>query len=292
MTRGSWTVKINQVWNENDQPLQVVMKKKMQRQETEFRQSVEEMDKADRILRVQDLRLRFASRRMENDMVRLEDMMSALDITIFREGTTGYQAMSQEYQEDMDWKVVELHEHALLDQWQMELGIGVLDDEDWKMMDIELEHGYLDRLIDMMEQNDDDNGQDSSRDGVVVSDDVMNVSLAVWEHQPQNSQQLLMPINRLVFGLKDRDEELSQALRYPVCVSEEKRLQSGTVPTNTVTKNYSYNIVGVKGMEGSRKRKKRYMSGGWQAGRQESGRSPWRHPRRRIPTSAVGKPIM
>ena len=48
----------------------------------------------------------------------------------------------------------------------------------------------------------------------------MNVSLAVWEHQPQNSQQLLMPIIRLVFGLKDSDDELSQALQYPVCVLE------------------------------------------------------------------------
>jgi hypothetical protein len=47
----------------------------------------------------------------------------------------------------MDWTVVEEAENALLDQLQMELGIEVLEDEDWRMLELEPDHGYLDKII-------------------------------------------------------------------------------------------------------------------------------------------------
>ena len=56
--------------------------------------------------------------------------MLVLDITISREEAVK-QTKHQEDQEEMDWAVVECEEHALLDRLQMELGIGLLEDEDW-----------------------------------------------------------------------------------------------------------------------------------------------------------------
>ena len=122
--------------------------------------------------------------------------------------------------------------------------------------------------------------------GVGVRDDAMHVRLAVTqqcntvcENQPPHKQQLLSPINMLVIDLQDRHGEFC----YPACVSEIQemmKLQRGTVPTTADHKNYFTNIVVLKGMAGKRKRKTRGMSGGWQAGVQESGRgsgrSPWR----------------
>ena len=101
----------------------------MERQEAEHRRVFEEMVRDDRVQKVEELKKKFATRRMMG-----EELMQSLDVTISREGSTEYQAMSHEHQEDIDWKVVEVSEHALLDQWKMELDIEVLDDGDWKML--------------------------------------------------------------------------------------------------------------------------------------------------------------
>ena len=77
----------------------------------------------------------------------MEDLMLALDITISREERAVKQTNHQEEQEDMDWIVVECEEHALLDRLQMELGIELLEDEDWNMVELGSEHEYLDRII-------------------------------------------------------------------------------------------------------------------------------------------------
>ena len=128
---------------------------------------------------MEELRKKFASRRIMGEVTKLEELMQSLDITISREGSKGHQAMPQEKQEDMDWKVVEVSEHALLDQWQMELSIEVLDDGDWNMLDIELEHGYLDRLIDMMEKNAEDTVQDVRWRKPVDDDDGLKDTITV-----------------------------------------------------------------------------------------------------------------
>ena len=77
----------------------------------------------------------------------LEDLMLALDITISREERAGEQTKLHEEQEDMDWMAVESEEHALLDRLQIELGIELLEDEDWNMVELGSEHEYLDRII-------------------------------------------------------------------------------------------------------------------------------------------------
>ena len=97
---------------------------------------------------------KFASRRQEKEIVDLEDLMMALDITIYREERAVRQTRHQEGQEDMDWTVVECEEHALLDSLQMELGIGLLEDEDWNMVELGSEHEYLDRIILELSQKD------------------------------------------------------------------------------------------------------------------------------------------
>ena len=76
------------------------------------------MVRDDRVQKVEELRKKFASRRIMGEVTKLEELMQSLDITISREGSKGHQAMPQEQQENMDWKVVEVSEHALLDQWQ------------------------------------------------------------------------------------------------------------------------------------------------------------------------------
>ena len=87
----------------------------------------------------------------------------------------------------------------------MELGIEVLDDGDWNMLDIELEHVYLDRMIDIMEQDtvqdvrwrkpvDDEDGlgdtlegQDDVKDvGVEVRDDSL-MCMKTIPHRSSNS---------------------------------------------------------------------------------------------------------
>jgi hypothetical protein len=67
----------------------------MKRQEHELQLMVSEMAREDRIQTVKELRLRFASRRLERDMVSLEEMMLALDITISREERAGGQTKHQ-----------------------------------------------------------------------------------------------------------------------------------------------------------------------------------------------------
>ena len=57
-------------------------------------------------------------------------------------------------------------------------------------------------------------------------------------------------------------------------------------------KDYFTNIVGIKGCQGVRKRKRVGMSGGWQAGEKESGRSSWRCPGRRLRPATMGKPVL
>jgi hypothetical protein len=120
VTRSAWRTQINQVWRllEYDQPLQDIIRKKMERQEAEHRRVFEEMVRDDRVQKVEELRKKFASRRMMGEVTKLEELMQSLDITISRKGSKGHQAMPQEQQEDMDWKVVEVSELALLDQWQ------------------------------------------------------------------------------------------------------------------------------------------------------------------------------
>ena len=92
---------------EDDPLLQEVVKTKMRRQEQELQLLVAEMAREDRLLVVKDLKLKFASRRLEKDMVSLEEMMLALDITIAREEKEGGQTKNQAEQEDMDWMVVD-----------------------------------------------------------------------------------------------------------------------------------------------------------------------------------------
>ena len=96
--------------------LQEAMKTKMKRQEQELQLVVREMAKEDRILRVKELRKKFSSTRQKKEILDLEDLMLALDITISREESAGKQTKHHEEQEDMDWMVVECEEHALLDR--------------------------------------------------------------------------------------------------------------------------------------------------------------------------------
>ena len=89
------------------------------------------MAREHRLLGVKDLRLKFAFRRLEKDMISLEEIMMAFDITISIEERAGGQTKHQEEQEAMDWMVVEEAEHAFLDQLQMELGIEVSNVVRW-----------------------------------------------------------------------------------------------------------------------------------------------------------------
>ena len=91
---------------------------------------------------------------LEDDIDGGGDHIGGVEAVLAYQGSTGHQAMSQEHQEDMDRKVLEVSEHALMDQWQMELGIEVLDDEYWKMLYIELQHGNLDMLLDIIDDED------------------------------------------------------------------------------------------------------------------------------------------
>ena len=118
IARSTWRIKINKVWGllEDDPSLQEVVKTKMRRQEQELQLLVAEMDREDRNQQVKDLRLKFASKRLDKDVISLEEMMLALDITISREEKAGSQTKYQEEQDDMDWTLVEETEQALLDQ--------------------------------------------------------------------------------------------------------------------------------------------------------------------------------
>ena len=64
----------------------------------------------------------------------------ALDITISREESVDNQTNNKEGQENMDWTVVEGEEHAFLDRLKMELEVGLLEDEDWNIVDLESEN--------------------------------------------------------------------------------------------------------------------------------------------------------
>jgi hypothetical protein len=135
------------------------------------------------------LREKFTSRRKEYKMVDLEDLMLALDITISREEKAVKQTKHQDDQEEMDWAVVECEEHALLDRLQMELGIGLLEDEDWNMVELEPEHVYLDKIILALSQED---MIDGVREGTLWrranQDDDHAVRVEEWEVESKDDQ--------------------------------------------------------------------------------------------------------
>jgi hypothetical protein len=191
IARSAWRVKLNRLWSMlvDDQPLQEAMKIKMRRQEQELQLVVAEMAKEDRIQRVKELRVKFTSRRQEPEMVDLEDLMLALDITISREERAVKQTNQQDDQEEMDWAVVEGEEHALLDRLQMELGIGLLEDEDWNMVELEPEHVYMDKIILALSQED---MIDGVREGTLWrranQDDDHDVGVEEWEVETKDDQ--------------------------------------------------------------------------------------------------------
>jgi hypothetical protein len=219
---------------EDDYPLQEVVKKKMARQELELREMVEEMAREDRKERVLEIKR----------MVSLEEMMMSLEITMSRESLDSHK--NQEQHEVMDWSEVELGEHAMLENLQVSLGIGVLDEEDWKMIDMDSEHGYLDDIIMELEHGEvnrelvwrrqpDKDGDDLDYDWLVMDCDdqeeppeiasgVRNdatetaiehlsqltreeIRLALSDQRQPTEQQLLMPLDSLVFSVNNLYEE-------------------------------------------------------------------------------------
>ena len=299
ISRSTWRIKINKVWSmlEDDPLLQEVVKTKMRRQEQELQLLVAEMAREDRLLVVKDLKLKFASRRLEKDMVSLEEMMLALDITISREELAGGQTKNQEEQEDMDWMVVDEAEHALLDQLQMELGIEVLEDEDWRMLELEHEHGYLDKLILALEQED-------------CYPEVSNV--VRWRRPVQDDKEDEDPAGRLEYGSQNEEMEYDGYLgntpaREVGCginfikshtidldsdtTSKSSLSQVLTISCEETNKQTGHNllrtnIVGIKGAGGCRKRRSAGYSGGWSRWRGPPpgrlSRLPWCSGKRRL----------
>ena len=226
-----------------------------------------------------------------------------------------YSPKAQEQHEDMDWSEVELEEHALLETLQESMGVGVLDGEDWMMIDVDSEHGYLDEFIMELEhevsmkeairlpwrRQSGEDVDDLDYDWLVVDCDdqedppeiacrVMKETETFIEHLSQLtgeqnrhavSSQEIPNMQQLLSPLDSlvcRFKNLYDEFGYPAC---DDQTWNGNID---LIKNC---IVGIKGGAGSRKRKSLKMSGGWLKGRriqvESSGRrKSWKLARRSL----------
>ena len=121
LSRSAWIISIEEVWRllQDDQPLQAAVRKKMDRNELEVSRAMEDIVKDDRLQKVADLRKRFHVQRAQKQMVDLGDLMDCMRITMGRESSSK-EPLEKEPIEDMEWTVMEIREHEVLNSWWSE----------------------------------------------------------------------------------------------------------------------------------------------------------------------------
>jgi hypothetical protein len=108
----------------------------------------EEMEKDDRLQRVSYLRKEFAVARAETEMVSLEEMMSCLEMTIMAETRVEVGMMCKDWHEDEEMEHLEM-DRLLTDNDRAK---DVTEGEDDRVIDMELEHEYLDGVLEEWSQ--------------------------------------------------------------------------------------------------------------------------------------------
>ena len=150
LSKCTWIASIGEVWRllQDDQPLQEAVKKKMARQELDLKVAFEEMEKDDRLQRVSYLRKEFAVARAETEMVSLEEMMSCLEMTMMAETRVEVGMMCKDWHEDEEMEHLEM-DRLLTDN---DGAKDVTEGEDDRVIDMELEHEYLDGVLEEWSQ--------------------------------------------------------------------------------------------------------------------------------------------
>ena len=111
--RSVWRIRIAEVWKllEDDIHLQAVIQKKILRQERDVRETMEAIEKDDRLERRVVAKRKWVVKHSEKQLNTLEEMMACLTMC------------SKEMEVEMEWNEVELEEHMFMENWMKELGI-------------------------------------------------------------------------------------------------------------------------------------------------------------------------
>ena len=120
----------------------------MARQELDLKVAFEEMEKEDRLQRVSYLRKEFAVAKAETEMVSLEKMMSCLEMTMMAETRVEVGMMCKDWHEDEEMEHLEM-DRLLTDN---DGAKDVTEGEDDRVIDMELEHEYLDGVLEEWSQ--------------------------------------------------------------------------------------------------------------------------------------------
>ena len=150
MKRCTWIISIGEVWRllQDDQPLQEAIMKKIARQEADLRITYDEIEKEERLHKVSNLKKTLVRVKAEREMVDFGEMMSCLEITMRKESRL------EDYKEYEYWDDDEKMEHVELDVWWEEnvSGVDTIMTEDDMVVDIELEHDYIDGVMEGLSQ--------------------------------------------------------------------------------------------------------------------------------------------
>jgi hypothetical protein len=120
----------------------------MARQELDLKVAFEEMEKDDRLQRVSYLRKEFAVAKAETEMVSLEEMMSCLEMTMMAETRVEMGMMYKDWHEDEEMEHLEM-DRLLTDN---DGAKDATEGEDDRVIDMELEHEYLDGVLEEWSQ--------------------------------------------------------------------------------------------------------------------------------------------
>ena len=156
--------------------LQAVIQKKILRRERDVRETMEAIEKDDRLERRVVAKRKWVVKHSEKQLNTLEEMMACLTMC------------SKEMEVEMEWNEVELEEHMFMENWMKELGIEENNRETVVMVDFDWEMQYLDRVLAYRESaNDEKMVSENDKDMVVPdADDYWMVE------GPENENQLVV----------------------------------------------------------------------------------------------------
>ena len=294
MKRCTWIISIGEVWRllQDDQPLQEAIMKKIARQEADLRIAYDEIEKEERLHKVSNLKKTFVGVKAEREMVDFGEMMSCLEITMRKESRL------EDYKEYEYWDYDEQMEHLELDVWWEEnvSGVDTIMTEDDMVVDIELEHDYIDgvmeglsQMLDLVELEDQPVDREMVASRRQLEDEDMELdSVMIWRSQEEVQEDGyvlggMWYLNNWVLTSRMSEEQWKastemvgrgkttnptikykprQTLVSSLCKYTEK---TGLKCCEEMQLNLISNLVGVKGTAGGRKRP-RGCSGGWRTG--------------------------
>ena len=143
--RSVWRLRINGVWKllKDDDELQAVVIKKIRRQQIVLVETIEAMERSDRLEKRVEAKEKWKAKYEEGKVNNLEQMMSCL--TVCSNELLGKEDEMQCV--DMDWSQVEMVEHNFLESLMKELGIEEKWEDRGMEVDFDQEMDYLEDVL-------------------------------------------------------------------------------------------------------------------------------------------------